>query len=474
METNSSSTSSSPIPVANSPQMQPQYQYPPQQAASSKKGIILVVILLFLIVGVVGTIFAVLLPRLGSGGVGGNVELTYWGLWQDETVIEPLIADYEAEHPNINIEYVRQSPEEYRERLTSAMARGEAPDIFRMHNTWTPMFYEELSTLPSDIMSEEEYSNTFYPAAIASLSTPNGIGAIPLMYDSMSLFINQDIFTTFSEPVPESWSEFRQTATNLTVREQDEEVIRQAGASLGRTDNVDYWPEIVTLMQIQNGADLIEPKGELSIGSFQYYLQYSLVDKVWDETLPASTLAFATGKLGMFIAPSFTSQEIVKLNPNLRFRAHPVPQLPKFDPSDPDITYAIFWAEAVWSGGKHQKEAWEFLKFLSSQESMQKLYAKTKEPYSRRDMAALLASDPYYSATVRLAEDSRVFYTASNTHDGETGINSQIKAAYEKVLGVDNLRIGGDLSNTVTALGLEMRTILSKYGLAEPPPPPEE
>lgn len=451
----------------------PQYQ-PPPPSGGKKKMILIAVLLAVLIIGVVGAVLAVVLPRLGGGGGDGSIEITYWGLWEDDSVITPLIAEYENDNPNITINYQSQSLEDYRERLTSSMARGTAPDIFRIHNTWTPMFYSELALLPEEIMTEEEYKETFFPAAVESLSTPEGIGGIPLMFDSLGLFVNQDIFTAFSETTPDLWNEFRQTATNLTLRESATNSIQQAGAALGYTGNIDYWPEILIMLTMQNQADLVEPSSSLSTNAMKYYLQYGNVDQIWNETLADSTVAFSTGKLAMLIAPSYVSQEILATNPNLRFKVHPVPQVPKFDIGDPDTTYATFWAEGVWNGSENSEEAWKFLKYLSSQESLRKLYEKTKEPYPRQDMRTLLLNDPYYGATMRTAKDARSWYVASKTLDGENGLNTQLINTYEAFLAPNIGKSSSFTNSSLDGLSRQVKTILARYGLAAPPPPLED
>ena len=65
--------------------------------------------------------------------------------------------DWEEANPGVKVEYLRQSKEEYRERLQSALARGEGPDVFRFHNTWLPMLREELAPLPPSVMSSSEF-----------------------------------------------------------------------------------------------------------------------------------------------------------------------------------------------------------------------------------------------------------------------------------------------------------------------------
>src|SRR3990167_8863750 len=103
-----------------------------------------------------------IITRLFSGGLKSQgAEIVWWGLWEDENIIAPLISEYETKNSNIKIKYVRQSQRDYRERLTSAMAKGEGPDIFRFHNTWAPMFRNELDALPASVMNPADFAKTF-------------------------------------------------------------------------------------------------------------------------------------------------------------------------------------------------------------------------------------------------------------------------------------------------------------------------
>lgn len=361
----------------------------------------------------------------------GGSTITWWGLWEDSSTIQPMIDAYQKQHPNVKVTYIKQSPQDYRERLTSSLAKGTGPDIFAFHNTWVPMFKNELSILPATVMNPTDYAKTFYPTASSDLTSGSGIVGIPLEYDALTLYINEDIFNKAGKSVPTTWDDFRTLARELTVKD-DQGVITQAGAALGRTENVDHWPEILALMMIQNGVSLSSPIGKPAEDAINFFTIFSSVDGVWDATLPPSTQAFAAGKLAMYIGPSWRAFEIQQQNPQLKFKTVPIPQLPKDNPQQPDITYATYWAQGVWSGGNNKAAAWDFLKFLSTQDSLQKIYtneAKVRsfgEPYSRTDLANLLASHPILGSIIAQAPGAQSWYLASRTFDGPTGINSQL------------------------------------------------
>jgi multiple sugar transport system substrate-binding protein len=252
---------------------------------------------------------------------------------------------------------------------------------------------------------------------------------IPLEYDALTLYVNTDILG--DNPAPTTWDDLRTLAKKLTIKDDQGSII-QAGVALGRTENVDHWPEILALLMLQNGVDLSNPIGKPAEDALQFFTVFSSVDGVWDATLPPSTQAFASGKLAMYFGPSWRAFEIEQANPNLKFKTVPIPQLPKDNPSQPDITYATYWAQGVWAKSPSKAAAWDFLKFLSTQDSLQKLYQTESavrgfgEPYPRTDMASLLSGHPVLGSIISQAPGAQSWYLASRTFDGPTGINTQL------------------------------------------------
>ena len=421
-----------------SPPTAPQIPVPPvqaQEAPSSiipppKRGFPKVFIFVGIAIVLIALVFLVIKLIPGSSG-GASGQITWWGLWEDSSVVEPLITAYQSSHPGVKITYVQQSQQDYRERLTNSLAKGTGPDIFTFHNSWVPMFRNDLDSLPATVMNPADYAKTFYRVASSDLSSGNSIVGIPLEYDALTLFVNEDIFNAAGKTPPTTWDDLRVLARQFTIKD-DQGAITQAGVALGRTENVDNWQEILALMMLQNNVDLSNPTGINAEGALTFFTNFARVDGVWDATLPPSTQAFSAGKLAMYIGPSWRYFEIKAANPSLNFKTAPVPQLPKDSPSQPDITYATYWAQGVWAKSTNKAAAWDFLKFLSTQDSLQKMYqseATTRsfgEPYPRTDMATLLADHPILGPVISQAPGAESWYLASRTFDGPTGINTQL------------------------------------------------
>lgn len=482
--------SNMPPPMPEPPQQEQTSQQPaapePQPSnvvagGSKKSGVlkkILLIVLLIIFAGVgIFAVWKILIPRLGgvteSIGGGGETNLTWWGLWEEEEIVKPIIDKYQSDNPGVTITYVGQSKKDYRERLQNALARGEGPDIFRYHNSWVPMFNAELSRMPSSVMTSQEYAQTFYPAAVSDLSTSDGIVGIPLMYDGLGLYINEDIFTTYGKTPPETWDELRALALELTIKNENDQ-IQQAGVSMGLTGNVDHWQEVIALMILQNGGKLSNPSSDLVLGAVEYYKQFADVLGVWDSSLPPSTIMFGNGNLAMYFGPSWRALEIIDMNPSLNFKVVPVPQLPKEDEAEPDIAYASYWAEGVWQGSNDKNEAWKFLKYLSEKNTLEQFYASASqvrrfgEPYPRADMREMLLADSVVGGIVATAPEAKSWFLYSRTFDGETGLNSRLSDYYADLINSERPE------NTAESTASGVIQVLSQYGLAKAPTPTVE
>src|SRR3989344_3918085 len=279
----------------------------------------------------------------------GPITLTYWGLWEDDNLIKPLITQYQQQNPNINVSYVRQSSINYRTRVQTQIREGVGPDIFRIHNSWLAMFETDLAPAPADIYSLVDYQSIFYPVAVDSFVKNNQIYAAAMEVDGMALFYNEEILNGVGGKVPKNWQEFIDNATKMTVK--DAAGIKTAGAALGATGNVDHWSDILGLLLLQQpGVDLNNVATEKTAEVLSFYTGF-VTDpkrKTWDVNLPSSTQMFASGRLGFYFAPSWRAHELRAINPSLKFKVIPVPQL-----SGKTTGWATFWGEAVSAKSKN-------------------------------------------------------------------------------------------------------------------------
>lgn len=455
-------------PAASKP---PTPAAPPKSAEISKSPFRFLPFILggLLLLGIIGFIVLKLLGGTGLTNTAGTpnspketVTLTYWGLWEPSAVLTQVITDYESAHPGITINYQQQSYRDYHDRLQTAISQNKGPDIFRFHASWVPMLQQELSPMPSTVYTTTEFQNTFYPIATKQLTLNNSIVGVPLEYDGLELFYNQDIFNTANVQPPTTWAAMKQVAQQLTIRDSSGK-IQRAGVAIGNASNVDHFSDILGLLLLQNGVDPKDVTSQPAVDALSFYTSFVSKDKVWDDTLPSSTTAFARGDVAMMLAPSWRVHDIQALNPNLKFAVAPVPQL-----TDNKVTWGSYWAEGVNAQSTHKAEAWEFLKYMSSASTMQKFYSDASkvrsfgEIYSRKDLAGTLASDQYVGAFVNDAPYAQDWYLNSATHDN--GINDNTIKYFEDA--INKSLSGSSILNTLTTAQLGQTQILNQYGVA--------
>lgn len=414
---------------------------------------------------------------LGRGGQSPkSATLNYWGLWEEETVIKPLIDEFQKSNPKVKISYTKQNPKQYRERLQAALTRGEGPDLFRFHNTWTDMFLSDLDPIPQTIYTPKEFDQIFYPIAKDDLLRGSSYYGVPLEIDGLVLLYNEDIVKAAGvTSIPQNWEDFRNTALKLTVKDTNG-TIQTAGVALGSANNIEHFSDILGLMFLQNGTNLKDPLGPCLDPSITTCAPDTLLfyrkfadppNNTWDDSMDNSIIAFAGGRVAMIFAPSWQIFTIKQINPDLNLKVAQVPQLPGVT-----LNWATYWVEGVSKRSKNKDAAWEFLKFLSSKESLAKLYTeqtKTRsfgEPYSRVELASTLSSDPYLSILINEAKTMKSFPLASNTQDN--GINDQmIKYLLDAV---NSLKEGGNPESALNTAAAGFTQVLQKYGVLAAPP----
>ncbi len=395
---------------------------------SNKKllaGVIVGLVLIFIIfIGIISRIF-------GGGENKGitNATLTYWGLWEENKTMQSVINDFQKKYPGIKINYVKQDPQKYKERLITRIKNNtEAPDIFTFHNSWVPTLTNSSDTillpLPQDVIKPEEFQKIYYPVIVRDLSKSGAIYGLPQGIDVLALFINKDIFDAAGSKAPKTWEEFNAAVRKLTVKDKSG-TIQTSGIALGTYDNVTHAPDIISLIMATNGVDLsaLDKQSDFVKESLLLYSSYAKGEEsVWSYSLGPSRDVFASGKIAMYFGFSWDIFAIQAISKDLNFSVHPIPYLPTGD-TQSKVTIANYWANGVSVQTKYQKESLLFIKFLSEKETIQKLFTEASKsrlfgmPYPRTDMASLLSDNPMVYPFIEQAGHATSTVFSSDTHD---------------------------------------------------------
>ncbi|KKW01207.1 MAG: Multiple sugar transport system substrate-binding protein, partial [Parcubacteria group bacterium GW2011_GWA2_48_9] len=273
------------------------------------------------------------------------VSLEWWGVFDDTADVESIINAYRTNHPYITITYKKFRYEEYEDSLIQAWARGSGPDIFAIPNSWvhkfqangflTPMplstrmaFYslsrplgikQELKIEYRDVpsLTTTDIANRFVQTVQSDTIINGGVYGLPLSMDTLALFYNRDLlnFAVITQP-PATWNEFLDAITRLTLLDTAGGIV-QAGAALGTYDNIPRAFDIISVLMMQNGAQMVNEQLHLSfnqavpgssdapgVQALQFYTDFAQPTKqayTWNVLMPDAFEAFVNGQVAFFV-----------------------------------------------------------------------------------------------------------------------------------------------------------------------------
>ena len=303
-----------------------------------------------------------------------EVTLKFWGLWESPEVMNSLALDYSQQNPKITISYDDRSiikPDQHKETVKSRLSETGAPDIILIHNSWVTELSELLAPAPVGLIDVTEYAQRFYPVVSDSAIIQGKIYAVPAYYDGLALVYNMAHFDEIDQATPPTaWEEFRRLALSLTIKDEEGGFVR-SGAAIGSAGNIDFFSDILGLMFAQAGVEVPEDiDSKPAQDALSFYTMFVNEDKIWDSTLPEASSAFTQEKVSMIFVPSWGVLDIIRARPDLEIGVAAIPQaLP-----DNPVSWGSFWMFAVAGNSPNQKEAWEFINYITQNEQQLKTY----------------------------------------------------------------------------------------------------
>lgn len=324
--------------------------------------------------GLIGVLFIGLLPALA----GEEVVVKWWGTIRPR---EPqAVADihyqlaeaFMASHPGIKVEVSIFPSKGFKDRVATAIAAGQGPDIW--YTYYVPEIAEEgfLEDLTPYMERDGVDPNKWFPIGrIRALYKGHYFG-LPRDATAAVIAYNKDIFDAAGIPYPEAgWTiwDYRYLANVLTDHEAG---IYGAGGIAGDVGIFMWSPFAYNL-----GAEFVSPDGRKvqgyldspeAIAALKFGMDLTAVDKV---TPPPGLrqqfgeLIFLSGKVAMQIVSTW---ELPPLREKAKF-AWAVVEPPRFSKESTPIAWTDSYVYYLWSGSKHKEAAWEFLKFLVSPEA---------------------------------------------------------------------------------------------------------
>jgi multiple sugar transport system substrate-binding protein len=326
--------------------------------------------------------------------VGPVVTLSVWGV-DDATAVGDLGAAYTAYRPNVTVTYTQVDPAQYETKLLKAFAAGTGPDVFEVLNRSLGRWKSALAPLPtSSTQFSVDLMNQEFPGVAADDFTSAGrIYAVPLSIDTLAMFYNKDYFDSAGIALPPTtWDDFDAVIPKLRQLDAQGRVVRAAVALGGTRANMANANDLVALMMLQNGTQMVSDdrtyatfaNGNSGQAAVNFYLQFSNAGSpyyTWNSAMGDALQSFAQGNTAIYFGYHADLAAIQAKAPFLNVGVAPIPQP---SGSTVNVNYPKYYGLAASKTGQ-TAYAWDFILYSTIYPAGENLYLKdTSAPAAQR------------------------------------------------------------------------------------------
>lgn len=279
---------------------------------------------------------------------------------QQIAVLQDLIAEYQIDHPDIDIDIVLASPTHRERRLLTALASGIDLGIFEIEPVLMTNWAEAGYLLPLDDVAAAIGVDDYTPG---SLFVHNGhVYALPYSASIYGLWVRKDLFEAAGLPLPTTYEDVLAAAEALTAGDV-------YGIALPAGQNIATVNYFSTFLW-QNGGDYFSCDGEVVFGRPEALEAVKRWADLARYAPPGFTTwgyreqidAFIQGRVAMSLYGGRLGVNLAEEAPEL---ADDVTVI--FPPWGPKQATLGVWSRlAIAAGAEHQAEAKEFLGWLLS------------------------------------------------------------------------------------------------------------
>ncbi len=295
-------------------------------------------------------------------------------------VNERLIEEFRQQHPNVTVTYDHAPHENFEQKVLTAFAGGQGPDLFWAGDWMMPQFVDNEILAPVDassygVASPQEFAGLYEQGALDAFVAGDRVltGGIS-EYNTFSLIYHPAHFEEAGLPLPSAtepmtWEQVAESAQKLTKVEGGNRV----RSGIEWNYNVPIWTVLCfEPMLRQIGGELTDPEsGQPNFTSqemvrvMQYLQDLRTQRQASDPAFVVDLVEdFANGRISMIEGGPWALPAVRAINPEARVAVAP---LPVFEGGERSTAlYAWAWFVSAASPPEKQRAAWELLAFLTS------------------------------------------------------------------------------------------------------------
>lgn len=327
-----------------------------------------------------------------------QTKLTIWG-FASQTEMQGVLATYRAQSPYVSTTYVQVQESTFKETLLKEWALGQGPDVVMVPSQQLVEYQPFLSPAPATITQytfatqktlgiKEETTVTqstvagptpeflrqnYIDTVVNDAVIAQKVYGLPLTVDTLVLFSNRDLLNQAQIALPAAtWEQFVQQVPRLTIVDANANLI-QSGAALGTSDNILHAQDILALILMQNGSEVVDPSSgqanltadASTIQALNFYTDFARISKTiysWNEEQEEALNTFAAGKIGDYIGFSADDATIKQRSVGLNYDITAAPQISTQHP----VNISSYTLATVAKSSNNQNVAWGFVSFITN------------------------------------------------------------------------------------------------------------
>lgn len=133
------------------------------------------------------------------------ITFSSWGSATEVKVISKIIRDFEAENPQIKINF-EHIPQNYFQKLHLLFASNQAPDVIFINNLYLP-FYADYLIETDELINKNDY----FPESLKSMSRNGKLYAVPRDISNLVLYRNLNLTTA----APQNFAELKSIISEI-------------------------------------------------------------------------------------------------------------------------------------------------------------------------------------------------------------------------------------------------------------------
>ncbi len=292
-----------------------------------------------------------------------HIKFSSWGSQSETTILKNLIKEFEINHPNIKVDFIH-IPQNYFQKIHLLFASNLESDVIFLNNQYIKLYQK--ADLLEDLTNYNWDKNIFFKEALDCFNINGRIYAIPRDISNLVIYYNKEIFN-------ENKIDPEEIKTINNLKDISKKLTNKNHFGINYEENSLYWLYYLA----SEGGGILSDDGakyilndKKSINALKLYKSMLKEDKSLPSKSQIGSMTtaqmFINGKLAMYLGGRWM---VPKFRETISFNWDVLP----FPSSIENKIYLDSSGWAISKKSKHKKEAFEFIKFLASDNSINKI-----------------------------------------------------------------------------------------------------